>query len=154
MFVVLADTWQIYVAKYHTKNAPKMLLKRTSTQTKFYITSWLGLQNVLMELNHVYEKLYPQHGSLFISFIWQNQIFLWREFIKWRILTWVLKVVILPVYFSRSTHITRFGAHTRKLVANYRQMNYLESKLVCWNVVNLPIGKQRDIAKKISEKVG
>ena len=33
-------------------------------------------------------------------------------------------------------------------------MNYLESKLVCGNVVNLPIGKQRDIAKKISEKVG
>ena len=33
-----------------------MLLKRTITQTNFCITSWLGLQNFLMEFYQVHEK--------------------------------------------------------------------------------------------------
>ena len=33
-------------------------------------------------------------------------------------------------------------------------MKYLESNLVCVNVVSLPVGKQHDIAYEIFERIG
>ena len=40
------------------------------------------------------------------------------------------------------------------VVASYRQMKYLDSNLVCVNVVSFSVGKQHDIAYEISERVG
>ena len=38
-------------------------------------------------------------------------------------------------------------------LVSYRHMKYLESNLVCVNAVSLPVGKQRDIAHEIFERV-
>ena len=83
------------------------------------------------------------------------------EYYKWnnavlfleQILIWIANVVIFAVYSSRSTHINQFRTHTRKLVASYRKMKHLESK-VALNKAILPVGKQHDIAYEISERVG
>ena len=70
MFVVFTE--QSYAYKYCTKTALKeRLLKRTNTQTNFYITCWFGLQTFLTKFNQVYENSYPQHGT--------SQLFLWKN---------------------------------------------------------------------------
>ena len=38
------------------------------------------------------------------------------------------------------------------MVATYKKMKYLESNLVCVNVVGLPVGKQHDITYKTSKR--
>ena len=38
-------------------------------------------------------------------------------------------------------------------LASYRKMKYLESNLVCVNVVSLPVGKQNDIGYEMYERV-
>ena len=51
--------------------------------------------------------------------------------------------------------VYQFRNHTRKLIANqiYNEMKYLESNLVCANVVNLPVGKQNNIGYEMYEGV-
>ena len=70
MFVTF--THQSYAYIYCTKKTLKeRLLKRTNTQTNFYITCWFGLQTFLTKFNQVYENSYPQHGT--------SQLFLWKN---------------------------------------------------------------------------
>ena len=71
MFVSFADTWESYVYTYYIKTALKeMLWKRTITQINFYVASWLGLQNFLMELYQVY-----QTSNIFVERIYQLKNF-------------------------------------------------------------------------------
>ena len=48
-------------------------------------------------------------------FVLKGQVFLCKEFINWRISTWIWKAVIWAVYFSISTHTFQFRTYTRKL---------------------------------------
>ena len=53
-----------------------MLLKRTITQTNFWFTSWLDLQNFLMEFYQVYENSYSQQGSpIFLNYLKRPNMF-------------------------------------------------------------------------------
>ena len=61
-------------------------IKKTTTQTNFYITSWSALQNFLMELHQVYEKpissiweliffIYLKKANVFVERIYQLRNF-------------------------------------------------------------------------------
>ena len=67
MFFAFADTMQSYAYSYCTKIALKeMLLKRVVAQTNFRITSWLGLQNFLMEFYNNMKSQIPDMVSIFL----------------------------------------------------------------------------------------
>ena len=85
-----------------------MLLKRTITQTNFCITSWLGLQNFLMEFYQVHEK------SNFFN-LFEKAICFWGKNLSTEDFDMKFKGChqILAVYFYRFTNTMQFRTHTR-----------------------------------------
>ena len=68
-------------------------------------TSWLGLQNFLMEFYQVYEKSHPQLGTRFFYYLKMPNIFVERMY-QLKNFDMMSNIVILAVYLSSSTHTT------------------------------------------------
>ena len=117
---------------------------RTEHRTENLIIYWLKRWN-FSRMNIL--KL--QNSISWEHYKWNNAALFFDQILKW-----ILKVVILAVYLSRYTHVNQFRTHTRKLVSSYRKIKHSESDLVGANVDILPVGKQHDIAYKISERFG
>ena len=78
-----------------------------------------------------------------ISTISKVKYFCGKNLSTERILTWTPKLALLAVNLE---------THTRKLLASYRKMKYLESNLVRVNVASLPVGKENDIGYEMYER--
>ena len=117
---------------------------RTEQRTENLIIYWLKRWN-FSRMNIL--KL--QNSISWEHYKWNNAALFFDQ-----ILTWILKVVSLAVCLSRYTYVNQFRTHTRKLASSYGKMKHSESDLVGANVDILPVGKQHDIAYKISERFG
>ena len=112
MLDVCRHTAKLYIYLLH-KNNSKSVLKENYHSNKF-------LKYLLVEfrkffngiLSCIWKVISPKWESI-ITFIWKSQVFFWKEFINWRILTWISKAVTLAVYFSRSTHTDNFRTYNR-----------------------------------------
>ena len=95
---------------------------RTEHRTENPIIYWLKKRNFsrmnILKLQNILSWEYYK---------WSNPVLFLEQ-----ILPWISKVVILAVFLSRSTHISQFRTHNRKLVASYRKMKHLQSDLVVW----------------------
>ena len=137
------------------KNSSKRnVIKENHHSNKFLNDLLVGFTKFLHGILSSIWKAIPQHGTRFFLFIWKSQIFLRKECINWRILIWFQR---LSSWLS-----TSLGLHIQPnselilenwQLASYRKIKYLESNLVCVNVVSMSVGKQHDIAYEISEKV-
>ena len=103
---------------------------------------WAKLNNVILSST---SKIHIPNMGVNFLFIWKGQVFLWTEFINWRILTWIWKGIIWAVYVSRSTHTPNLELILGNwYLASYKKMKYLESNDI-WNFF---------IAFEISKRVG
>ena len=101
-----------------------------ANSNKFLNYLLLGFTNIFMELYQAYQK-----SNMFVERICQLKNF--------------------DMNFKGCHLGCLFRTHTRKLIASqiYRKMKYLESNLVCVNVVSLPVGKKNNTGYEMYERV-
>ena len=86
----------------------------------------------------IWKFISPTQKSIFL-FIWKKQI---------RLISWLPNS--LDLHIPPNLEFIQGNWY----LASNKQMKYLESNLVCANVVSLPVGKQHDIAYEIFERIG